>query len=128
MKSLGIGICVLALLTATAAGQSVPPESGGSAPSPAPGSEPTERERQLQERLDKLERRLAEIESGKTPQGPAPSPPAAPSPSPTPPPEATGTAAEKPEKPKKPEPFAFGDFSWLSGNSRAKSSPFDTKA
>ena len=128
MKSLGIGICVLALLTATAAGQSAPPESSGSAPSQASGSEPTERERQLQERLDKLERRLAEIESGKTPKAPAPSPTVAPAVTPTPAPEAPAAAAEKPEKPAKPEPFAFGDWSWLSGNSRAKSSPIDTKA
>src|SRR5262245_45748296 len=32
------------------------------------------------------------------------------------------------ETPKTPEPFAFADFSWLSGASRTKESPLDTKA
>ena len=35
------------------------------------------------------------------------------------------TSAAEPEK--KPEPFAFADFSWLSGNPRTKESPIDTK-
>jgi Putative beta-barrel porin-2, OmpL-like. bbp2 len=30
-------------------------------------------------------------------------------------------------KPKAPEPFAFGDFTWLNGNSRTTESPIDTK-
>ena len=29
---------------------------------------------------------------------------------------------------KKPEPFAFADFTWLTGNPRTKESPIDTKA
>ena len=29
---------------------------------------------------------------------------------------------------KKPEPFAFADFTWLTGNPRTKESPLDTKA
>jgi hypothetical protein len=33
-----------------------------------------------------------------------------------------------PKKDKAAEPFAFADFSWLNGNSRAKESPLDTKA
>jgi hypothetical protein len=33
----------------------------------------------------------------------------------------------EPEKAKTAEPFAFADFSWLNGNSRAKESPLDTK-
>src|SRR5579885_1591917 len=35
------------------------------------------------------------------------------------------TAAAEPEK--KPDPFAFADFTWLSGNPRTKESPIDTK-
>jgi Putative beta-barrel porin-2, OmpL-like. bbp2 len=44
---------------------------------------------------------------------------------------ATGIAeaATTPDaKPKAPDPFAFGDFTWLNGNSRASYSPIDTKA
>jgi len=37
--------------------------------------------------------------------------------------DAPAAAAEK-----KPEPFAFADFSWLTGNPRTKESPLDTKA
>lgn len=33
----------------------------------------------------------------------------------------------EPKKDKATEPFAFADFSWLNGNSRAKESPLDTK-
>jgi hypothetical protein len=76
-------------------------------------SQPTERERQLERRIEALEKRLAEIDpvaARKTPT-PAPTP-----------------ASEKPVEPQKPDPFAFADFSWLSGNSRAKSSPIETKA
>ncbi|HEY2149850.1 MAG TPA: outer membrane beta-barrel protein [Vicinamibacterales bacterium] len=39
---------------------------------------------------------------------------------------ASATAQDDPDK--KPQPFAFADFSWLTGNSRAKSSPLDTPA
>jgi Putative beta-barrel porin-2, OmpL-like. bbp2 len=33
----------------------------------------------------------------------------------------------QPSGPKKPEPFAFADFTWLNGNSRTSESPIDTK-
>ena len=36
-------------------------------------------------------------------------------------------AAQAPEPEKKPDPFAFADFTWLSGNPRTKESPIDTK-
>ena len=32
-----------------------------------------------------------------------------------------------PAKPAKPEPFSFADFTWLNGNSRVKTLPFDSK-
>jgi len=39
------------------------------------------------------------------------------------------SAQQSPQAPeKKPEPFAFADFTWLSGNPRTKESPIDTKA
>jgi hypothetical protein len=43
-------------------------------------------------------------------------------PPPSPAPEASPAAPAK-----KPDPFAFGDFSWLTGNSRQKDYPLDTK-
>src|SRR6202171_474265 len=39
----------------------------------------------------------------------------------------TQDAAVSSEKPKKEEPFAFADWTWLNGNSRTKESPLDTK-
>jgi hypothetical protein len=36
-------------------------------------------------------------------------------------------AIEDQSKPAKAEPFAFGDFTWLNGNSREKDTPLDTK-
>ena len=40
---------------------------------------------------------------------------------------ATVPPSSTPEKPKKAEPFAFGDFTWLNGNARTKTIPLDTK-
>jgi len=39
----------------------------------------------------------------------------------------SGTPPQPPTE-KKPEPFAFADFTWLTGNPRTKESPLDTKA
>jgi len=40
----------------------------------------------------------------------------------------SATAQQPPAEPaKKPDPFAFADFTWLSGNPRTKESPIDTK-
>ncbi len=49
---------------------------------------------------------------------------------PSPPPGQTAPAAQAAteDAAKKPEPFAFADFTWLSGNPRTKESPMDTKA
>src|SRR3974390_417825 len=47
-----------------------------------------------------------------------------------PPQPAAATQRQPPaaaEPPKKPEPFAFADFTWLTGNPRTKESPIDTK-
>jgi len=41
---------------------------------------------------------------------------------------ATAGQPSAPETAKKPDPFAFADFTWLSGNPRTKESPLDTKA
>lgn len=120
-----------------------------------PESGLTERERWLFDRVEQLEKRVSELETQHTVPGPeAVTPIAEPSPSPLPsiepaapistnglppisfsssslnvgkqeqaiPASATGT-----EKPKKAEPFAYADWTWLNGNSRTKDSPLDTK-
>lgn len=42
-------------------------------------------------------------------------------------PPAPAAPAAPAEAPKKPEPFAFADFTWLTGNPRTKESPLDTR-
>jgi hypothetical protein len=37
------------------------------------------------------------------------------------------TKADSTKKPAKPVPFAFADFTWITGNGRAHESPLDTK-
>jgi len=58
-------------------------------------------------------------EPSKAPEQAAESQPAEPPQPPQPPP---------PQPQAKPDPFAFADFTWLSGNPRTKESPLDTKA
>src|SRR5215831_4591720 len=128
----------------------------------------TERERLLLDRIDRLERRVAELESRSTSStggvaagSPtetvvASRPPAVPGAIPSanagvPNANAPGspssdastlqtakshTAAQSPavapanaggQKPEKKEPFSFGDFTWLTGNSRQKDFPLETK-
>jgi len=132
-------------LASTAIGQARD-SAGSPASSPAASSDtpPTERERMLLERIERLEHRLSEIEaSGATaPAARAAAPPAsqvsaasAPAsasalPSVSPPPASAQTdAVAQVETPaaEKPEPFAFADFSWLTGNSRQKESPLAGK-
>ena len=107
--------------------------------SPAPL---TERERWMLDRIEQLEKRMAEMEARGNSSAPAASDPASASSSvaapaakasviPT---EKTVTASAVQEKapaaaaaPQKAEPFAFADFTWLTGNARTKESPMDTK-
>jgi hypothetical protein len=126
-----------------------PPKSAPAKPdSPAPF---TERERWMLDRMEQLEKRVAELESKSN--APA-TPPVASATQPASaaasesasatsavtsavpanviPAEKTVTAAaghgETPAaKPQKAEPFAFADFTWLNGNARTKESPMDTK-
>jgi Putative beta-barrel porin-2, OmpL-like. bbp2 len=117
----------------------------------------TERERQLLDRLEQLERRMAELEGKVQPTAAAP---ASPSTSSDPSSASVGTStiapnAASPEavapgvakvataasvqpqaaeknvtdtvKPEKAQPFAFADFTWLNGNPRTKDLAFDTK-
>jgi hypothetical protein len=126
-----------------------PPASPVKVDTPAPGL--TEREHWLLERVELLEKRVAELESKGQPVTPASSeaaasqptviPPAAPGAKLSP---ATGelasavpvgalSAAPLPAqeptatKPAKAEPFAFADFTWLTGNARTKTPAMDTK-
>src|SRR5216683_1673103 len=135
-----------------------PPKSVSAKPdSPAPL---TARERWMLDRMEQLEKRVAELESkGNSPVTPATevSPPQPISPNlstsslptgatsaapaavastnviPTDKTVALGTAqaTEKGKsgaaKAAKAEPFAFADFTWLTGNARTKESPLDTK-
>jgi hypothetical protein len=113
------------------------------------GSVSSEREKALLERIEKLERRLLELEARPTDAAPAllqPGLPTAalstlsdgswsaqgdPAAASDSNPE-TGAQASNgqsaPTTPKAAEPFAFADFTWLTGNSRTKESPIDTKA
>ena len=103
----------------------------------------TERERWVLERMEELEKRVAELEakgqpaprsSSEAPENAQPGvegtvsggevasavSPAATS-------TAPGTQGKASTKPAKAEPFAFADFTWLTGNPRTKESPMDTK-
>jgi len=121
---------------------------------PLPGL--TERERWLLERVEQLEKRVAELESKKTlPTGAEESvaQPVSTNSGGLPASETAGSTVsgattgevttngapmtatvasvssqEKPAagKPKKAEPFAFGDFTWLNGNARTKDTPYAT--
>lgn len=85
-----------------------PAVSADSGPPPVPPS-PLAEVRELKERLAALESRLAA-----SPSAPASSPTAVANTAPAP-------------LPAKPEPFAFGDFTWLNGNNRQPSALLDSK-
>jgi hypothetical protein len=108
----------------------------------------TERERMLLDRMEQLEKRVAELEARNAPSAApvatasvslAPGPAeaianviAANPPATAPPVASPAAVAVKQEQtpaanPAKAEPFAFADFTWLNGNSREKEVPLDTK-
>src|SRR6266481_3126983 len=113
----------------------------------------TERERWLLDRIEQLEKRMAEMEVRGSSSAPAAISTAQPASSAASesasfapaatvaapgsnvlPAEKTTTAASNTvqektptAKPQKAEPFAFADFTWLTGNARTKESPMDTK-
>jgi hypothetical protein len=163
----------LALFATTAAGQSsdvkpqqasMPVASSASAKAAGDASAGlTEREKLLLDRIEKLEKRLADIESRTTKPANPPSPPSiyapvltlptagehpaasaplntaadASSPDTAPPTPTIAVVKEAPSLPgpcdvrrrsDKKEPFAFADFTWLTGNARTHDSPIDTPA
>jgi hypothetical protein len=117
----------------------------------------TEREKQLLERLDLVEKRLAAMEAKEaaasqspakgapgtaplvaslTPMAPVPLAPLPPAPAtpqaaaPAPPASSLPEALQAPDAPPAVDndtPFAFGDFTWLNGNPRTKDAVLDTK-
>jgi hypothetical protein len=131
--------------------RSGPDAASAAAPAIGVSADASERERLLLERIDKLERRLALIEAGAAPKAatdPTPAgfvpartvtlsaqpveqtkdasqqlPPVVPGPAKVQPAAAPAEA----EKPAKPEPFAFADFTWMTGNSRQKEFPLAGK-
>jgi hypothetical protein len=112
----------------------------------------TERERRMLDRMEELEKRVAELEAKGQPATPSASDASASQPSAFAPVTAQpvaggtvttgdvgtavspaamsttpGTQEKATTKPAKAEPFAFADFTWLNGNARTKESPMDTK-
>jgi hypothetical protein len=103
---------------------------------PRPAPPLTERERLLLNEVNELKARLVAIENellgGASATASSAAPAQAPAPAPAPIPAATPTSAfpqtsSEPQSAAKAEPFAFADFSWLTGNPRTTESPLDTK-
>jgi hypothetical protein len=133
-------------------GKGEPPAKPAAAPKIEAPAPLTERERWLLDRVEQLEKRVAELEvKGNLPAAraalasatqPAPTAAIDPSSSATVAAVAPGTSVIPAEravaaaavqektptaKRQKAEPFAFADFTWLTGNARTKESPMDTK-
>src|SRR5438552_672407 len=112
----------------------------------------TERERWMLDRMEQLEKRVAELEAKGQPAVPSSSEPAASQPPAAVPataqpgiggtvgsgevasvvpsaalPATPRTQEKVRTKPANAEPFAFADFTWLTGNARTKESPMDSK-
>ncbi len=133
-------------------GRGEPPAQPAAVPKIEAPAPLTERERWLLDRVEQLEKRVAELEvKGNLPAAPAASASAtqpassaaidpssratvaaaAPGTNVIPAERAVAAAAVQERtptaKPQKAEPFAFADFTWLTGNARTKESPMDTK-
>jgi len=108
----------------------------------------TDRERMLLDRIEQLEKRMAVLEAEGQPAFPSSNESLASQPSAVAPAQAgaensaagggvttavpVATASAAPQEkastaPAKAEPFAFADFTWLTGNARTNGSPMDTK-
>ncbi|HSC44794.1 MAG TPA: outer membrane beta-barrel protein [Candidatus Acidoferrum sp.] len=117
------------------AGKSQTPVATARIDAPAPL---TERERALLERIEQLEKRMADLEAKAQPPAAAPVPAVNSNnasaaetaiASPALHPAATGPVSQNvtAASAAKAEPFAFADFTWLNGNARTKQAAMDTK-
>ena len=114
-----VGAGILTVLRLSACLVSSEPVSAAEGEAAAPvETNVTERERLLLERIDRLEKRVDELEHAHpTMVGAPPGPDGA---------EASSSSAAS-AAPAKPEPFAFADFTWLTGQSRQTEFPLDSK-
>jgi Putative beta-barrel porin-2, OmpL-like. bbp2 len=112
----------------------------------------TERERRMLDRMEELEKRVAELEAKGQPAAPSSTETTTSKPAAVSPPTATGIAGtagsgevanavspagavsaapgtqeKATTRPAKAEPFTFADFTWLNGNARTKQPAMDTK-
>src|SRR5579859_882226 len=125
VRLLSITLALLVIsLPASSQSQSSPSDNGNS-------GVVSDHDRLLLEKIERLERRIAElearagVESTKHQDDPAPA-------SGKPNQETsqsaeTRVASSSATSPEAEAPFAFADFTWLNGNSRAKDSPLDSK-
>jgi hypothetical protein len=123
-------ICALTLgITASCLFLAPARAADGAAKPSAKGSEEILLDRidQLQTQLDELRASLASLHEHDSEAAAEASPPAAAAPVVPP---AAPQLQQPPHsgKPAPAEPFAFGDFTWLTGNPRTKESPLETKA
>jgi hypothetical protein len=98
-------------------------ETKNGTPLPRP-SEMSERELYLLNEIEQLKNRLSELESHLRSEPAKAAPPVATA---TPPLEPAAVQGPRPRNASKAEPFAFADFTWLTGNSRTTESPIDSK-
>src|SRR5438309_6522163 len=133
------GSTIPAFASTDANGKSEPPAKRVAAKVDAPAPL-TERERWLLDRVEELEKRVADLESKGNATSSATEPSVAlPSSAKATPsdvaannraaavgPQATEKGKSGAAKPGKSDPFAFADFTWLNGNSRTKDTPYAT--
>src|SRR5208283_2981832 len=84
-------------------------------PLPAFADDPTPQDQNLRQVIQSLEKRISDLEKEAAGGSPGVS--------------SSGKASTPAESPasSEPQPFDFADFTWVNGNSRAHSSPLDTK-
>src|SRR5258706_5131674 len=138
LRFLTVALSLTAVFTTTVCAEDAK-NAADPSPSATPAPKPSgmsERELYLLNEIELLKNRLAELEahvaSGplKAATSVATATPAlepAVAASPLSASSSSAAAAAPPQNASKSEPFAFADFSWLTGNSRTKESPIDTK-
>src|SRR5215469_1389595 len=85
---------------------------------------------QVLDELEAMKRRIAQLEAQLKAAQTPPMPASVATPAPVPIPQTAAAippAQAPPADNKKPDPFSFADFTWLTGNPRTSESPLDTK-